>query len=75
MNGASPFYLNELFLTARNTYISRSHMALKIPVRENNIDQENISYYWNKLSNDLQFLNTTASFIHGYKKLVFKNLR
>ena len=50
-------------------------MALKIPVRENNIDQENISYYWNKLSNDLQFLNTTASFIHGYKKLVFKNLR
>ena len=77
--GASPFYLNKLFFTARNTYVSGSHIALEIPLRKNNIELENISfigpYNWSKLRNDLQFLNTAASFIHGYKKLVLKNLR
>ena len=54
-------------------------MALEIPLIKNDIDLQNISfigsYNWSKLRNDLQLLNTTASFIHGYKKLVLKNLR
>ena len=34
--GTSPFYVNELFVSSRNIYKNRSHMALEIPLRKNN---------------------------------------
>ena len=76
--GTSPFCVNELFVSSRNTYMTRSHMALKIHLRKSNLDQRSISFLgpsvWNKLSNDLKILGTTTLFTQNYKKLVLKNL-
>ena len=29
--GSSPLYVNELFISSRNTYNTKSHMALEVP--------------------------------------------
>ena len=76
--GTSPLYVNELFVPSRNTYNTRSHISLEIPLKKSNLDQKSISFIgpsiWNKLSNNVKVLNTTTSFIHNYKKLVLQNL-
>ena len=79
--GTSPLFVNELFVPSRNTYNTRSHMTLKIPLKKSNLGQKSIlfigSFIWNKLSNNLKVLNTTTSFTsftHDYKKLVLQNL-
>ena len=33
-NGTSPLYVNEPFVPSRNTYNTRSHMALEIPLKK-----------------------------------------
>ena len=76
--GTSPFYVNELFAPSRNIYKNRSHMALEIPLRKNNLSQKRILLMgpsiWNKLSNKLKILNTAISFTYDYKKPVLKKL-
>ena len=76
--GTSPLYVNEPFVPSRNTYNTRSHMALEIPLKKSNLGQKSISFIgrsiWNKLRNHLKVLNTTTSFTYNYKKLVLQNL-
>ena len=54
-------------------------MALGIALRKSDLGQKNISLLgtsvWNKLSNDLDILNTATSFIHDYKKHVLSLLK
>ena len=73
-----PLYVNELFVLSRNTYNTRSHMALEISLKKSNLGQKSISFigssFWNKLSNNLKALNTTTSFTLNYKKLFLQNL-
>ena len=75
-NGTSPFYKNELFVSSRNIYKTRSHMALEIPLSKSNLSQKSISFMgpsiWNKLSNDLKNLDPAALFAYNCKKLVLK---
>ena len=51
-------------------------MALEIPLKKSNLGQKSISCIgpsiWNKLSNNLKVLSTTASFTHSNKKLVLQ---
>ena len=35
--GTSPLYVNELFVPSRNTFNTRSHMALEIPLKKSNL--------------------------------------
>ena len=76
--GTSPFYVNELFVSSRNIFKARPHMALEIPLRKSNLGQKSISFMgpsiWNKSSNDLKLLNTATWFNRNYKKLVLKDL-
>ena len=76
--GTSSFYVNELFVSSRNIFKARPHMALKIPLRKSNLGQNSISFMgpsiWNKSSNDLKLLNTATWFNRNYKKLVLKDL-
>ena len=61
--GTSPVCANELFVPSKNTYNTRSHMALEIPLKKSNFSQKSISFIgspiWNKLSNNLKVLNST----------------
>ena len=74
--GTSPLYVSELFVPSRNTYNTRSYMALEIPLKKSNLRQKSISFIglsiWNKLSNNLIVLNTTTSFTRNYKELVLQ---
>ena len=67
--GTSPLYVNELFVPSRNTYNTRSHMTLEIPLKKSNLGRNSISFIgpsvWNKLSNNLKVLDTTTSFTHN----------
>ena len=51
---------------------------LEISLKNSKLGQRSISFIgpsiWNKLSNDLKFLNTTTSFTHKHKKLILKKL-
>ena len=51
-----------------NMYNTRSHMALETRSKKSNLGQKSISFIgssiWNKLSNNLNVLNTTTLFIH-----------
>ena len=51
---------------------------LEISLKNSNLGQRSISFIgpsiWNKLSNDLKFLNTTTLFTHTHKKLILKKL-
>ena len=53
-------------------------MVLNIPLRKSSEGRKSISFmelsFSNEFSNDSKILNTTTSFIHNYKKPVFKNL-
>ena len=53
-------------------------MALKIPLTKGYLGQKSILFmgpsFWNKLSIDLNILNTATSFTHNYKKLNLKKL-
>ena len=40
----SPFYVNELFVPTRDTYNTRSHMALEIPLRKSSLGKKSISF-------------------------------
>ena len=40
--GTSPFYVNKVFVPSRNTYKTKSHMALEIPLRKSNLGQKSI---------------------------------
>ena len=68
--GTSPLYATELFVPARNTYNTRSHVALEVPLKKSNLGQKNTWFIgpsiWNKMSNNLKVLNTTTSFTHHY---------
>ena len=72
----SPFYVNKRSVHSRNMHNTRSHMALKIPLRKSNLVYKSISFMgpsiWKKLSNDLKILNTTTLFTHNYKKRVLQ---
>ena len=67
--GTSTLYVNELFVPSRNTYNTRSHMTLEIPLKKSNLGRNSISFIgpsvWNKLSNNLKVLDTTTSFTHN----------
>ena len=67
--GNLPFCVIELFVSSR-IYKTRSHMALEIPLRKSSIGQKSSSFMgpsiWNKLSNDLNILNTATSFTDNY---------
>ena len=51
---------------------------LEISLKNSNLGERSISFIapsiWNKLSNDLKFLNTTTLFTHTHKKLILKKL-
>ena len=53
-------------------------MALERPLRKGNLGQKSILFMrppiWDKLSNDLEILNTATLFTHNDKKLVLKKL-
>ena len=72
----SLFYVKKLFVPSKNTYKTRSYLALEIPLKKSNFGQKSISFFgpsiWNILSIDLKILNTSTSFSHNYKKLVLK---
>ena len=69
--GTSPFYVNELFVPSRNIYKNRSHMALEIALRKNNLSQKRILLMgpsiWNKLINNLKILNIATLFTYDLK--------
>ena len=73
-----PFNVNDLFVPSINLYNTRLHIALEIPLKKRNLGQKSIYFTWpsilNKLSNNVEILNTSTSFIHNYKKLVLQNL-
>ena len=58
--GTFSFYVNELFVPSKNTYSTRSHSALEVPLKKGNLGQRSISFsgpsIWNKLSNNLKVL-------------------
>ena len=60
---------------SRNTFKTKLHLSLEIPLIKSNLDQNSISSLGpsilNVLSNDLKSFNTVASFTHNYKKLEF----
>ena len=74
--GISPLYVNEFFVSSKNTYNTRSHMALEIPLDKSSLGQNSISFIgrfiWNKLSSNLKVLNTTTSFTHIMKSFFCK---
>ena len=73
-----PLYVNELFVQLRDTYNTRSHIALDIHFKKSNLGQRSISVIrpsiWKKLRNKLKVSKFTTLFTHNYKKPVLQNL-
>ena len=44
--GTSPLYVNELFFPSKNTYNTRSHMALEIPLKKKWLRSKEHFIYW-----------------------------
>ena len=42
--GTSPLYVNELFVPSRNTYNTRSHLALETALKKSKLGQKSISF-------------------------------
>ena len=62
--GTSSFYVNNLFVPSKNTYKTRPHMALEMPLRKSNLSISFMeSSIWNKLKNNYR---------NNYKKLFLK---
>ena len=76
--GTCKLHVNELFVPSRNTYNTRSHIALEKLLKKSNLGQKRISFIgpsiWNKLGNNLKALNTAALYTHNYKNLVLETL-
>ena len=54
---------NELFAPSRNIYITRSHMALEIPLRKSNLGQKSISFVGPSICKKLLFESLLLLFL------------
>ena len=77
-NQLTPSYFEDIFTPSFNKYITRSQMALDIPLRKTTIGQKRISFLgpkvWSKTNNSLKAVKTTATFTQALKNHVLENL-
>ena len=77
-NQLTPSYFEDIFTPSFNKYITRSQMALDIPLRKTIIGQKRISFLGpkvcSKTNNSLKAVKTTATFTQALKNHVLENL-
>ena len=72
--GIVPGYMHEMFKPSLCRYITKSQMALDIPLRETYTGQKRLSLLgpkiWSKIGPSIKNARTSSSFMHAIKKNV-----
>ena len=77
-NRIVPGYIHEMFKPSLCRNITRSQMALDIPLRKTNTKQKNLSFLrpniWSKINPNIKNVKTLSSFVHALKKNILLHL-
>ena len=78
-NGIVPGYIHEIVKLSLCRYITRSQMALDIPLQKINTGQKSLSFLgpkiWSKIGPSIKNVRTSSSFMHAIKKNILLHLQ